>query len=201
MVSAGSVVTQPSVVHAQDTADAELEAMPKGAIGLGLLGAELGTMIPAWAGMSQTWGYIVFPMVGAAGGALAGYYLLDSPNQTTWSVVTLAAGMAMIIPTIVISLSATAYDPDQEHTAVEVERLDDMASPDEVEAGSSGPVDEFDESRVGPSLHERVAAGSGLFRRVAGQWQLGVPGLDLQRTQTGDSERSELRFSLLSGSF
>lgn len=201
MVSVASLASQPSVVHAQDEAASELEAMPKGAIGLGLLGAELGTMIPAWAGMNQTWGYVVFPIVGATGGALAGYYLLDSPNHVTWSVVVLAAGMAMIIPTIVISLTATAYDPDEEHTAVEVERLDDVASPDEVESGNAEPVDEFDESRVGPSLHERIAGGSGLFRRVAGEWQLGVPGLGIERSPASDGDRAELSFSLLSGSF
>ena len=179
----------------------QLSATPKGSIGLGLLGAELGTMIPAWAGMRAAWGYVVFPLVGGAGGAVAGYYLLDSPDQTTWSVVALAAGMAMVIPTIVIALSASAYDPDEEHTAVEIERLDDVAGPDEVESGGDGSVDEFDEASVEPTLHEQIAGGAGFVRRVAGQWQLGLPGVSLQLGQARTVEGTTYSVSLISGAF
>ena len=38
----------------------------KGMIGLGLIGGELGLVIPAVAGLNETWSMIVFPVVGAA---------------------------------------------------------------------------------------------------------------------------------------
>ena len=44
----------------------------KGMIGLGLIGAELGFVVPALAGARDTWVYIVFPVLGAGGGAVGG---------------------------------------------------------------------------------------------------------------------------------
>ncbi|HTU61399.1 MAG TPA: hypothetical protein VMF89_23250, partial [Polyangiales bacterium] len=51
-----------SSTHAQDK---QVEADFKGAVGLGLVGAELGAVIPALVGVEATWAYIVFPAVGA----------------------------------------------------------------------------------------------------------------------------------------
>jgi hypothetical protein len=99
----------------------EVETGFKGVVGLGLIGAELGFAVPALAGMDQTWAYIVFPAVGAAGGATAGYFLLEGEGKSVGAnVALLATGLALIIPTMVVTLSATAYDPDDE-AAVESE--------------------------------------------------------------------------------
>ena len=45
----------------------QVEATPKGTIGLGLIGAELGFVLPAAVGLDQTWAFVVFPL--ALGGA------------------------------------------------------------------------------------------------------------------------------------
>ncbi len=87
----------------------------KGSIGLGLVGAELGFVIPALAGLRDTWAYIVFPVVGAGGGGLAGYFAIEQgTGSSELAVATLITGMALIIPAMVVTLSATAYDPAEQ---------------------------------------------------------------------------------------
>ena len=101
---------------AQDAyANDALSADFKGHIGLGLIGAELGLVIPAWAGARGVWPYIrVSPVVGAGGGALAGYFLLEKNDHAELAVASLVAGMALAIPALVATLAATAYEPDIE---------------------------------------------------------------------------------------
>lgn len=97
-----------------DSAPDKLDAEPKGKIGLGLIGAELGVAVPALIGLDDAWAYIVFPIVGAAGGAVAGHFLIDDGNHAELSVVVLAAGMTLVIPTLVLAAAATAYDPEED---------------------------------------------------------------------------------------
>lgn len=104
----------PSRSFAADDEKKTVDATPKGTIGLGLLGAELGVAIPAIAGVNATWAYIVFPIVGAGGGAVAGYFLLDDPNHSKPAVAMMIAGLTLVIPTLVLAVAATAYDPDDE---------------------------------------------------------------------------------------
>ena len=104
----------------------------KGVIGLGLFGAELGFAIPALAGLDETWAFIVFPIAGAGIGATVGYFALETGTAelAEVNVAVLALGMALIIPTMVITLSATAYDPDDEEA---VEQEGDEAGPVQAE--------------------------------------------------------------------
>jgi hypothetical protein len=102
-----------SSVHAQSDEPTPVEASPKGKIGFGFLGAELGVAIPAIIGMNQWWAYVVFPVVGAAGGAVLGHLWIDNGNHAELSVVFLTAGMTLVIPTLVLAAAATAYDPEE----------------------------------------------------------------------------------------
>ena len=111
----------------------EVDAAWKGITGVGLIGAEVGFIVPALAGMDDTWPYIVFPAVGGIGGGLAGYFLVENNDQTELAIGSVALGMAMIIPTWVIVLSATTYDPEDEGIV-----QDDQGGPDEV----LPPIDE-----------------------------------------------------------
>lgn len=87
----------------------------KGIIGLGLIGTELGFALPALAGARDAWPYIVFPILGAGGGGTAGYFLLEKgAGEPELAVATLAVSMALVIPTMVITLAATAYDPESD---------------------------------------------------------------------------------------
>ena len=112
---------------AQDAADeTKTEVKPdfKGAVGLGLIGAELGFVIPALAGAKGVWPYIVFPVAGAAGGAVAGYFLLEKgEGHPELAVAALTVGMALAIPALVATVAATAYrPPEQIETARKVVR-------------------------------------------------------------------------------
>jgi hypothetical protein len=83
-----SLAALPRTAEAQLTFDT-VQATPKGTIGLGLVGAELGLIIPSVSGLSDAWALAVFPVVGAAGGALAGYFALDKPGREKGSVAAL----------------------------------------------------------------------------------------------------------------
>jgi len=98
----------------QDEGD-QVSADFKGIVGLGLIGAELGFVIPAVAGLDDWWAFVVFPILGAGGGGVAGYFLLEEGDgHPEAAVATLVAGMALIVPATVLTLSATAYDPDDD---------------------------------------------------------------------------------------
>jgi hypothetical protein len=99
---------------AEPTTD-PIDADFKGMIGLGLIGAELGFVVPALAGARDAWAFIVFPIIGAGGGAAAGYFLLEKGDgHPELAVAALTTGMALVIPALVITLAATAYDPETE---------------------------------------------------------------------------------------
>ena len=110
-------VALPAVVEAQTTPAAQdgIAAMPKGTIGLGLIGAELGMAVPAIFGMKDIWPYLLFPAIGAGGGVTLGILWLDKDGANSKvSVAMLAVGTALVIPTLVLTLTRSAYDPEDE---------------------------------------------------------------------------------------
>ncbi|HKU39305.1 MAG TPA: hypothetical protein VJR89_14185 [Polyangiales bacterium] len=116
VLGVASIVAVPARSYAADDDEkpTPVDATPKGTIGLGLLGAELGVAIPAIIGVDATWAYIVFPAVGAGGGAVAGYFLIDDKDHAEAAVALLTAGLTLVIPTLVLAVAATSYDPDDE---------------------------------------------------------------------------------------
>ena len=161
----------PQAAYAQDDQDddeavAEGKAIPpdfKGMIGLGLIGAELGFVIPALAGLHETWAFIAFPIIGAGGGAAAGYFLLEQGDgEPELAVASLTAGMALVIPTLIITLSATAYEPE------EATRLADAGNPGLVRFSDRGvrlsaPMVSI---RPGASARESLRTGASTAREV-----------------------------------
>lgn len=74
-----------------------------GTVGLGLLGAEVGLLLPpAFKLQDHWWAWVVFPTVTAAGGAVAGALLFEprDPGPAV-TVSLLGAGVALAIPAIV----------------------------------------------------------------------------------------------------
>lgn len=105
-----------TLVQAQSTASTDVggvESTPKGTIGAALIGAELGAVIPAVFGVDETWPYLVFPALGAGGGIALGALVVDKDgNDPALGVALLAVGTAGLIPALVVSFSATAYNPE-----------------------------------------------------------------------------------------
>jgi hypothetical protein len=194
----------PQTASAQVAEATQIKSGYKGVLGLGLFGAELGFSIPALAGVDATWAYIVFPLVGAGGGAALGYFLFEAPTAESspeLNVACLAIGMALIIPTMVITLSATAYDPDDEAAIEQTE--EDTGGPVQAEdyevgggaaAGATGgtdgaaqpaPAEPLPPSATpptsrrqgGPGLARRDSRDSGFVRVNGDGVFLGVPSI------------------------
>jgi hypothetical protein len=188
----------PNDAHAQAMMDfQQVDATPKGTIGLGLVGAELGFVIPAAAGLDEVWSLTVFPIVGAAGGATAGWFLIDNNGESEIAVGTLAFGMAMIVPSMVLTLSATAYDPDDETRQIE-------GTPPQQPGGQ-----EQQGAPPGASRGRHIArAGPGALKLSSEGVLLGLPGLKVRPRYTreemqryGGNQATEVHFALVSGVF
>lgn len=94
-------------------AAAEVSGSGKGIAGGALLGAEIGFLGLSAFGAKQTWTYYTIPPLLAVGGGVGGYFI-EQNSEPEVPIYMLAAGMALVIPTVVITLSANAYRPSSE---------------------------------------------------------------------------------------
>lgn len=195
----------------------------KGALGGGILGAEIGFMIPAlivYAGareLDEWWSWVLFPALGAVGGALAGYYGLEDPTTMTDSgmiqrgfpeaaVAVLAVSMALIVPTFVGVLALTSYNPGED-TGGQGASGDEDAPPDD--AGDEAPSNEATRDEATQSaLRRTLAGGPGLIRFDRGQLLLGVPMVHSADTFTREErahmqlgQSADIRVPVVSGVF
>lgn len=102
----------PSAAHAQqDTSNADEKVSPtaKGVVGGALLGAEVVMMPMAIAGVKPIWPYLVFGGLGAVGGGIGGYFVERSVDDGRVPLYMLAGGIALVLPTVVLTLNATRY--------------------------------------------------------------------------------------------
>lgn len=165
------------------------QATPKGTIGLGLVGAELGLIIPSVSGLNKAWALSVFPIVGATGGALAGYFALDKPNRQKGSVAALVVGLAGVMPAILATVKG-----------VRKERQDRWEPAPQIQIRSEKEQRAFETAEAGP----------GLLRRSRSGLRVAAPALSFSRRAAQDAEtarmgglrdRTEMRLSLASGVF
>jgi hypothetical protein len=167
----------------------DLAATPKGTIGLGLVGAELGLIIPSVSGLNEVWALTVFPVVGAAGGALAGYFALDKPGREKGAVAALVVGLAGVLPAILVTVKG-----------VRQERQDRWEPTPQIDLRTEKEQRAFETAEAGP----------GLIRRSRSGLRVAMPGVLFSRRAQGDAEtarmgglrdRTEMRLSLASGVF
>ncbi len=187
-----SLSASSRVAHAQALPTETIRATPKATIGLGLVGAELGLIIPSAAGLTEPWALTVFPVVGAAGGALAGYFALDEPGREKGSVAALAVGLAGVLPAILVTVKGVRKERQEAYEPSTIE----MRSEKEKRA------------------FELVEAGPGLLRRSRSGLRVAMPGVSFSRGSALDAKtarqgrllgglqgRTEMRLSLASGVF
>jgi hypothetical protein len=185
---------------------ARVSPTAKGMIGLGLIGAELGFVIPALvqeaAGTNEWWPYLVFPVIGAAGGVVGGYFMeQETQNSAEVDVAFLAVGLALVVPALVTTLALTAYDPGEAQAheagdedsappvledgttteAVQVEAVESEESGDET-APTEAPAAPADTDTTGGSGSEGGATdaspgGTTSIQRRIGALLAGGPGL------------------------
>jgi hypothetical protein len=84
----------------------------KGAVGGALIGGEIGFLGLSAFGAKSGWLYATVPAALAIGGGIGGYYIEKSASPEV-SMYMLAGGMALIIPTVVITLTATSYGSEE----------------------------------------------------------------------------------------
>lgn len=167
----------------------EVRATPKATIGLGLVGAELGLIIPSAAGLNDIWALTVFPAVGAAGGALAGYFALDKPGREKGSVAALVVGLAGVIPAVLVTIRG-----------VRRERQERWEPTPQIDLRTEKEQRAFEAAEAGP----------GLLRRTRSGFRASMPAVSFSRGGTEDAQtarlgglrdRTEMRLSLASGVF
>jgi len=184
-ITTAAALAAPSGAQAQCVEGAECTFVRpdgKGIIGLGLIGAELGLIIPALAGVrDEWWPYLVFPLIGAVAGGIGGWAIEDatgprpptSRGEPEVSVTLLAVGMVLIVPTIVGTLALTAYSPpeqaaesDEDYEPEDITdddsveaTHDDSAAPAEGTSDESGATSRNDSSRRDSSRVDRHATG------------------------------------------
>jgi hypothetical protein len=187
-----SLSASSRLAHAQALPSETIRATPKATIGLGLVGAELGLIIPSAAGLTKPWALTVFPAVGAAGGALTGYFALDEPGRAKGSVAALVVGLAGVLPAILVAVRGVRKERQEAY------------EPPTVEVRSEKEQRAF----------ELVEAGPGLLRRSRSGLRVAMPGVSFGRRPALDAEtagqggvlgglqgRTEMRLSLASGVF
>lgn len=86
----------------------------KGVAGGALLGAEAVMLTEAALGADNTWFYLAGGAAGAVAGGIGGHFAEQS-GSARLSLFLLAGGMALVIPTTVAVLSATAYEPPADY--------------------------------------------------------------------------------------
>lgn len=98
-----------ALIGAPATARAEgpVTGTAKGIVGGALLGAEVVMMPMGIAGLKPWWPYLVFGGVGAVGGAVGGWAVEQAAPPAEAPLYMLAGGLALIIPTVVLTLNAT----------------------------------------------------------------------------------------------
>jgi hypothetical protein len=186
-----SLSASPCFVQAQSdpVVFVGVDATPKGTIGLGLVGAELGLIIPSLSGLNEPWSLAVFPVVGAAGGALAGYFALDKPNREKGSVAALVVGLAGVLPAILVTVKG-----------VRAERQSRWEPQPQIQLRSEKSQRAFETAEAGP----------GLLRRSRSGLRVAMPAVSVSRRapqgrQTaamgGLRDCTEMRLSLASGVF
>jgi len=102
------------VGHSASARADEVSPTGKGIAGGALLGGELVMGVQAAFGVQPAWAYLLGGAAGAGAGAYGGY-LVEQNASPKLSLYMLAAGMALVIPTTVAVLEATAYDPPAEY--------------------------------------------------------------------------------------
>src|SRR5512135_3598911 len=115
-LAASLLVLAPRTAHAGEDV-AAVSPTGKGITGGVLLGGEVVMLGEAAFKVKPAWAYAVGGLAGGIGGGVGGYFIEKGANDgDKLPMYMLAGGMALIIPTTVAVLSASAYEPPTDYT-------------------------------------------------------------------------------------
>jgi hypothetical protein len=188
---------------------AVVQSLPKGTIGFGLMGVELGLIVPAIFGARDWWPYLVFPVLGGAGGAVGGYFFdVATRNQPEISVAMMAVGVALLVPAIIGTLALTAYTPPSESQQSDEDMTVEGRGEDSVEAVQDDSSGESPQSSLERRVRALYAGGPGLLRFHRGAVLLSAPVVSSLPTYTAEelerlhvSQGSDVVVPVVSASF
>jgi hypothetical protein len=215
-----SAIASALVLGLTSPAQAE-EASPtgKGITGGALLGAEVVMLTEAALKVKPAWAYIVGGVVGAAGGGVGGYFL-EQEGDAKLSLYALAGGFALVIPTTVAVLSATAYEPPRDYTQDRAPADEPVAEPPRSAEPASEPASEpaaeppppaeapKPESQVTPPPPARGSAAPALVALSSGTLYLSVPAVEVRNVFSrrelamyGVEQQTEVRLPVFTARF
>jgi hypothetical protein len=184
--------------HAQTAAEPnQVTGTAKGIVGGAFLGAEV-VMIPMGAaGLKPWWPYLVFGGLGSVGGAIGGWAVEQAVADTGPAeapLYMLAGGLALVIPTLVLTLNATTkseFEGEEEDPSVTPPSDGDQPGT----APGTAPVPGVDTSVTvqKTSMRKRKARPTVPLAMVdmqGGQLRLGLPSVQV-RNKYSETEMAE----------
>lgn len=133
IAAVGALVAAMGLIPASPVAAQTTTATPdlvdqnvKGTVGLGLVGLEIGLLMPGATGLTDPWAWAVFPAIGAAGGVVAGIFVFEqaaaSNGRAKASVACLSAGIGLAIPAAISALALAGKRREQEFATLRQRR-------------------------------------------------------------------------------
>lgn len=203
-VAAAVLAGAPERASAQDAnASDRVSVTGKGIVGGALLGGEVVMLTMGAIGVERGWPYLVFGGLGAAGGGVAGYFIEASEPAAEVPLYMLAGGMALVIPTLIVTLNATAYKPPETDQSEPI-RNEPAAEPPQPGVNVQLTTDAAPLLRGARWEQPRL----GLVDITPGRVALGMPALSLKPLYSQDemfkfgvAQGHEVRFPVLRATF
>ncbi len=212
VVAAAFLTLSPSQAHAQTAEeDGAVSGTAKGIVGGAFLGAEIVMMPMGIAGLKPWWPYVVFGGVGAVGGAVGGWAVEQADPPAEAPLYMLAGGLALIIPTLVLTLNATTreeYEGEEGTTTVVPPGTE--PAPGTPPPGESVTTVQKESKlrRKVPRNSARRPTGFALFNFSGPALEMGVPAVQVRPTfseeeiaKFGVQQENEVHLPVISASF
>ena len=204
-----AIAAAPSRASAQSTAEVDsVSGKGKGIVGGALLGGEIVCMPMGIAGLKPWWPYLVFGGLGSVGGAVGGWAVEQANPPAEAPLYMLAGGLALIIPTLVVSLNATTKSQYKDDSTTEPSKTAPPAQPGAPASpaeGTSITVTKTSDARD-HLRHRRLQTT--LFAIDTEGLGLGVPAIDIRPSYTPVEisqyhleQQTEVRIPVFSASF
>jgi hypothetical protein len=156
------------LLGSEGTARADnVDGKGKGIAGGALLGAEVVTIPMSLFGVKAGWAYALFGGLGAVGGGIGGWAVESAtgaydtpPGDGRAPIYMLAGGLALVIPTVVLLLNATRYQPPEGAVEDQVPKNVPPANPG-TPGGSSVVTGESGGASVGGSAGGNAGGNTG----------------------------------------
>lgn len=206
--AAATLLLASGRASAQTTATSDaVTPTGKGIVGTALLGGEVVDLTMGIIGINRGWPYLVFGGLGMVGGGIGGYFIeQETKSIPEVDVYMLAGGMALVIPTIVVSLNATMYKPP-EGTTTEPANNQPATGPEPAQPGAPGtPAPIQTQRKLRPM--EKPHYAFSLVDVYKGSVAMGLPAVEVRPLYThremwkyGVEQGSEVRVPLFYAQF